>query len=222
MVRPRLKELRLNVTRLGDPRTTAALHLYVAEMEAKRGLTSRAQVHAGIVRSILAMAPNLLLDAMIENLHLALRILRSDFEGAYSLGERALTSATESGCVSITRACLSNLGTLSYSVGNFNAALRYFDRSGATLASGGEKTAGRWRVKLDIITEGRLDEADRRLKAIEASVQSSDDRVLYVHRHTELTRADLCAKRHQFLEALNHVRTTEHLASMAGVDRFHC
>ena len=31
------------------------------------------------------MAPNLLLDAMIENLHLALRILRSDFEGAHSL-----------------------------------------------------------------------------------------------------------------------------------------
>ena len=44
-VAPLLAEVRLSATKLGDPHTTAALHLHVGEMEGRRGML-RSAVHS--------------------------------------------------------------------------------------------------------------------------------------------------------------------------------
>src|SRR6185503_8637696 len=72
---PILAEVRQLATKLGDPHVTSALHLYVAEMEAKRGLLRNAGKHTVIAKSILTGASNLYLEAFLENVALALAVL---------------------------------------------------------------------------------------------------------------------------------------------------
>src|SRR4029077_14512484 len=73
---PLLAELRLNATRLGDSRTTAALHIHVGATEAKRGLFDGALRHLAIGRQLLETAPNSWLAALVENVRFGISVLR--------------------------------------------------------------------------------------------------------------------------------------------------
>src|SRR5207344_495652 len=92
-----LGEVRQLATKLGDPHITAQLHLYVAEMEAKRGLLENARRHSGIARRILAASPNAYLEAFGSNLDLAISVLLSQFDIAQECGDRATKSADQAG-----------------------------------------------------------------------------------------------------------------------------
>ena len=63
-----IAEARQIATRLGDSHVTAKLHLFVAEMEAKRGLFKNARRHLRIAHRLLSNSPNAFLDAFRSNL----------------------------------------------------------------------------------------------------------------------------------------------------------
>ena len=159
---PLLTELRLSTIKHGDPQTIAALHLFVGEMEAKCGNLRGAQRHAGVAQRILATSENIWLEAVAENLLLAISILRSDVRSGLSHGLRALELADESGIASTRRACLGNLGNLYHVLGDFELAIDYFGKALTALPSEGEKTNATLdslaRIRLD---QGQLDECAR-------------------------------------------------------------
>ena len=213
---PMLAEVRQLATKLGDPHVTAALHLYVAEMEAKRGLLRNAARHAGIANSILSTVPNLYLEAFSENLALALAVLRSQFAAGRNHGLRAVELSELSGVKSIYRASVANLGNLFYATGDFERAVEFFERALAALPSTGEKTNASLdtlaRVRL---SQGRLDDCSALLHQIETAVRCEQDRTLYAHRHAELTRAQLLADRGELEAAMAKAESALALATLA-------
>jgi DNA-binding NtrC family response regulator/tetratricopeptide (TPR) repeat protein len=214
---PMLADVRQLATKLGDPHISAALHLYVAEMEARRGLLRNAAKHAGIARNILSTVPNLYLEAFAENLALALAVLRSQFAVGRSHGLRAVELAESSGVKAIYRASVANLGNLFYATGDFDRAVEFFERALAALPSTGEKTNASLdtlaRVRL---SQGQFDDCAALLDQIEASVRTEQDRSLYAHRHAELTRAQLLADRGELEAAMAKAESALALATLAG------
>src|SRR5882762_11673187 len=84
-----LADVRRLATILGDPRCTAKLHLFVGEMEAKRGLLENARRHVAIAVRILKSSPQTYFEAFAENTNLAICVLRSQFDAARAYGVRA-------------------------------------------------------------------------------------------------------------------------------------
>ena len=212
-----LAEVRQLATKLGDPQDTAALHLFVGEMEAKRGLLRNAGKHTGIARRILKTSPNFHLEALTENLELALAVLRSQFDAGRVCGLRAVELAERSGVKSIYRASVANLGNLFYAVGEFDRAIQFFERALAALPSVGAKTNASLdtlaRVRL---SQGRLDECAALLDRIDSSLRTERDRSLYAHRHAELTRAQLLADQGHLEDAMVRSESALALATIVG------
>ena len=77
-IRSFLKGLRQHVNQLGDPTTSIALHLFVAEAESRRGVIDSSIQHVKIARSLLAGHPNYWLEglAAIDALCLGVHALR--------------------------------------------------------------------------------------------------------------------------------------------------
>ena len=186
---PLLTELRLSTIKHGDPQTVAALHLFVGEMEAKCGNLRGAQRHAGVAQRILATSENIWLEAVAENLLLAVSILRSDVRSGLSHGLRALELADESGIASTRRACLGNLGNLYHVLGDFEVAIDFFGKA---------LTACHRRVRrpmppltawheYDWIKVNSTNAPDCSNALVRPS-ESDTDRGLYAHRSAQLTR----------------------------------
>lgn len=106
---PLFAELRSNAVRLGDARTTAAVHIFVGETEAKQGLLRSAHRHGMTALRILKNAPNLWFESFAENLLTAICMLRSDFNNGLTHGLRALDLAQRSGSAGMCRATVGNL-----------------------------------------------------------------------------------------------------------------
>jgi DNA-binding NtrC family response regulator/tetratricopeptide (TPR) repeat protein len=192
---PLVTQLRRNVTKLGDPVTTAALHVFIGEMEVKRGLFNIGRRHAEIASRILRTSPNVWLEARAETIHFAIAILLSDLKGALAFGYRALDLAQDSGGAGIQRSCLGNLGNYFLVAGNLEQSAEYFKRALAVFPSDGENNNanldGLARVRL---AQDKLNECADLLDRIDASIRADTDRALYGHRYAELTRAQLLAR----------------------------
>ena len=109
---PLIAEIRSNATALGDAGTTAALHVFVGETEAKRGSLRSAHRHASIALDLLNQASNPWLESIAHNLLLAVALLRSDLSTGLHHGLHALRLAEQSGNAAMCRASLGNLGNL--------------------------------------------------------------------------------------------------------------
>ena len=77
-----LAELRANTVRSADPVILAALHIFVAQMEAKRGLLSSAHRHIRLALDLLQSMSNAWLEALAEHIEVAIATMRADFTGA--------------------------------------------------------------------------------------------------------------------------------------------
>jgi DNA-binding NtrC family response regulator/tetratricopeptide (TPR) repeat protein len=215
--RPILAELRLASTKLGDSRTAAAIHLFLGEIEAKRGLFSSALHHIGVGRRLLRSAPNVWLEAYCENTQLAIGILRSDFKAARIHGERAVEAAKRSGSAATLRASIGNMGNLCYALGDLDGAIDYFTRSERALPTEGEKTSARLDSIARIsLTQGHLGQCEAYLERIDKSIKSPKDRFLNGNRSAVLTRALLLNRLGRNEEALAQVELTSALARQAG------
>ncbi len=186
---PILAELRANSIRLGDPSVLAAVHVFVAEIEAKRGLTISARTHTGIAVNLLASESNLWLEAWAENINVAIALMSSDCSSGLAHGQRAVALAEQAGVAVTLRACLANYGNLLCLGGRFEEAIGYFERAMAILPSCGDNANGAIDAIASIrLTQNRLDQAEELLDRIEESIHNPDDRRLYVFRHASLTR----------------------------------
>jgi tetratricopeptide (TPR) repeat protein len=138
---PILSELRRTATMLGDVQSTAAVHVFVAEMEARKGLFHSAERHLRISVGLISDAPNPWLYACIENIRLATCVLLSDANQASAHAVRGLSFAETSGVASIRRAIYANDAALHFSLGLFNEATQYLDRALSLFPSSGERLA---------------------------------------------------------------------------------
>jgi tetratricopeptide (TPR) repeat protein len=111
-ITPILAQIRRNVTQLGDGATTAALHISIGEVEAKRGFVSNATKHVVLARNLLANTENIHWEGVAENILTAIAIMQSDHSGGIEHGKRAVQFATTSGSHSLRRAAMGNLGNL--------------------------------------------------------------------------------------------------------------
>ena len=117
-----LATLRRDILRLGDPLASAALHLFVAQVEAKRGLVDRAREHIRIGRSLLLGSPSSWLEAMAAIDAACLAFDSSDFRKGWEELKKALSLAQTDGHCSLKRAALANMGHLLLAEGRYARA----------------------------------------------------------------------------------------------------
>ncbi len=198
-----LQEVRQNVLRLGDPVVSAGLHIFLGEIEAKRGLLAISRRHISLGQSLLKKGDNIWLDAHAENTLAALSIMQFDVAGGMKHAQRAIELAQESGAAAVLRAAFANLGNLHYLQGDFGTAKTLLERSYELLSRSGEHANGSLdSLAKTYLAQGAASDADAILSRIEASISTPAGRLLYSSRHALLTRVELLMKQQRWAEAL--------------------
>lgn len=214
---PLIAELRANAIKVGDFHTTVALHLFVGEAEAKRGLLERASRHVGLATGLLSQNTNCWLESMAENLMLAIGLMRSDLKGALPHGLKAAELAEKSGSAIMLRASLGNLGNLFYLLGDFEKAIEYFEKGVNSLPSTGDTK--NWSLESSArvrLSQGRLDDCERLLDEIESSIKCDEDKRLFAHRYAAMARALLLRRQGQFDRAFVQIEDVLALTRVTG------
>jgi DNA-binding NtrC family response regulator/tetratricopeptide (TPR) repeat protein len=214
---PMLAELRANTIKLGDARVSAAVHVFVGELEAKRGLFESSIRHTKLAERLLANYPNLWLESVATNTQFAAALLQCDFDAALRHGQHSLRLSERSFRADGRRACLGNLGNLYYLTGRFEDAVDYFERAIAALPSSGEFcNAARETLARIHLVQGRTDECRRVLDQIDESIRTPKDRMLYAHRYALLSRSELLAHEGNLQEASMTADAVLSIANDAG------
>ena len=212
-----LADLRSKVRRTGNIQLSAALHIFVGEMEAKRGLTSSGKRHTHFGLQLLSNASNLWLEADAEITNVAIAIMQCDFDSALAHAVRAHQVANQSGRAAARRAALANLGNVRYAEGHFDEAIDYYHRAIEALPSAGDNI----HAVLDSIARvelarGRLDQSAQLLDRILESVRTPSSRRPYAYRHAKLTRTQLLIRQGSTGEALASAESLAQIAGEAG------
>jgi hydrogenase-4 transcriptional activator len=134
--------LRRDVSRLGDPLATSALHLFVARIETKRGLLNNAREHVRIGRSLLSLQPNSWLESTAAIDAACLAFVDVDFHLARTEALRALREANQHGHMGVRRAALANLGHLALAEGRLSGAEAYLKKALLLAGASGEARLG--------------------------------------------------------------------------------
>jgi DNA-binding NtrC family response regulator/tetratricopeptide (TPR) repeat protein len=217
---PLLAELRSNSMKLGDPQVTAALHITVGNMDGRRGLVQSGQRHTRLGQQLLSKRPNAWLESSAENSHLAFCILLSDFDAAVEHGRRCLCLIEQSGAPAARRTCLINLGNVFYSLGQFDKAVDYFNDAFAVLPSASEfASASLESVARTRLSQGLIQECAELIGQIDESLLTPKDRLGYVYRNIQLTRAHLLAREGRPFDALTSCESVIELSNGAGDQR---
>ena len=200
---PLLAQVRRNSQKLGDPHVAAALHIFFAETETKRGLLQSATKHVVLGRGLLTQEPNYWLEARAENVLVAVSIMRSDIAAGFEHGYRALQLAEASGSGSLRRACLGNLGNVHSLRGNLEKAVDCYHKAERALFSSGFSSNASLDSLAQIrIREGNLAAAASCISEIEASIVSDADWQRHPNRYAQLTKAELLLRQGMIPESL--------------------
>jgi DNA-binding NtrC family response regulator/tetratricopeptide (TPR) repeat protein len=209
-----LRDLRRDATKLGDARITSALHAFAAQVDAKRGLFRSALIHVKQSRELLAAAPNLWLEALLEYTMSNIFVLRSEHRTALKHGRRAVEFAEGSGAAVCLRTCLASLGVVFYSLGQFAEAAKCLSQGIEILPTTGDS---RWGM-IDTLARIRLSQGETQqcaelLDEIQENTRNSDDRLLYGHRYSSLTRSQMLGLRGDYSGAFAEIDHTLDLAA---------
>jgi tetratricopeptide (TPR) repeat protein len=217
-----IRDCRQDAIKLGDARVWAGLHGTCAVIDARRGLVGTASTHVRMGLALLSRAPNAWLEATLEFTHTNIAILQSDYDSALFHGRRALDLAERCGVAACIRTSLSALGCVYYLLGDFDESTRCLRRALTIFNFDGDYRHAILdslaRIRL---TQGSLDECASLLLEIENGISTKEERVLYGHRHSMLTRARLLARQGQHLEALRHLDDALTLAEEASDNLLH-
>jgi DNA-binding NtrC family response regulator/tetratricopeptide (TPR) repeat protein len=214
---PLLAQIRTNATKLGDPIVSAAIHVCVGEMDAKRGLVESAVRHSEWALRLMGDDPNLWLSAWAENTLTCAAIMRCNYAAGARHAERALALSEQSGAAGLRRASLGNLGNLSYELGEFGRAVDYFERAHDALPNIGEhKNAGLDSIALVRLAEGKLTEAATSIASIDQSIRSKDDWNVYANRHSRVAAALIHVREGNIADALDSINFGLMLAEQTG------
>jgi DNA-binding NtrC family response regulator/tetratricopeptide (TPR) repeat protein len=212
-----ISQTRQEVTRLGLPTASAALHVFVGEIAVRHGVleTGRRLTRLGL--NLLQATPNAWLEALAENCLVAIAIIESDVESGLRHALAASAAAELSGAMTVRRACLGNLGILHVMQGAFDQARDCYRRAATELHAEGEYNNAvlESQARLDLL-EGRLDAAREGLDTIDSGLHTNADRTLYSHRHSQLTRALVLNAEGRYREALDQTAAALELADRSG------
>lgn len=212
-----IAQARLEVTCLGDPLTSAALHVLSAEIAVKHGALRTARRLTLLGLRLLESTPNLWLQALASNNMVGLALLDSNFEEGLAHATAACQYADASGAAAVRRACMGNMGNLYLLDGSLDKARELYGRAAAPLQTDGEYChAVVESVARVHLLEGRLDAARACLDTIDAAVRSRGDGTLYAHRHSQLTRAIVLQREERWEEALAQTAVALDLAERSG------
>jgi DNA-binding NtrC family response regulator/tetratricopeptide (TPR) repeat protein len=153
-----LARIRRLVNQVGSHQITAALHLYLAEIETKRGLFDTVKRHLRTGEALLQLDPNAWLEGLAAVASLCVSFLGSDLDHAVSEACRALRLARLSGHAVTRMAAASNLGHIYLALGKRDKARRWLERAFSQWPQGG---GGRIAI-LDGLAQIALAEADFR------------------------------------------------------------
>ena len=120
-----LAQTRRLVNQTGNNQITAALHLYLAEIETKRGLFDSVRRHLRTGEALLQLDPNAWLDGLAAIANLCVSFLESDLNQAIAEARKALTSSRLSGHAVTKMAATSNLGHIYLALGQYERAERW-------------------------------------------------------------------------------------------------
>jgi DNA-binding NtrC family response regulator/tetratricopeptide (TPR) repeat protein len=221
-VAPLLAQVRRNVIRLGDSVTSAALHISIGELEAKRGFVGQAARHTTLGQNLLQKDGNIYLDGVSENTLMAVAIIRCDPFAGIDHGNRAVRLAEESGSSSLRRAALGNLGNLYLLTGQFALARQYLDLAKNVPPTTGALSNGALEsLAVLALVEGRLEDAAALLEEIKASIRTQSDWMIYANRNARLTLVEMMAREGRLNEALQEVERVVELGELSGDRRLH-
>ena len=153
-----LPQTRRLVNQAGSHQLTAALHIYLAEIETKRGLFDSVRRHLRTGETLLKLDPNAWLEGLAAIASLCVSFLGSDLEHAIDEAGRALRLARSSGHAVTRMAATSNLGHIYLALGQHDRAKRWLERALARWPQGG---GGRIAI-LDGLAQIALAETDYR------------------------------------------------------------
>jgi DNA-binding NtrC family response regulator/tetratricopeptide (TPR) repeat protein len=197
-----LPKVRRDVSRLGDRLTSTALHLYVAHVEAQRGLFDNAREHIRIGRSLLAGRQHCYFQGLAANSASCIAFSVADLVGAGVETRRALRESAKSGHAPVLRAAVANAAHLALANGKYLDALRMFDRAIRITPPSGPTRAGIADGLAQLaLARGDLAEADRVLSSTRKWTPDSPKGTWYYGLWTAVTRAKLLLKWNRFDDA---------------------
>ena len=132
-----LGDARRMVNRAGDRHITAALHVFVAEIETKRGLFDSVKKHIRTCDDLLQFEGNAWLQGLSAIADLCISFLGSDLEQALKDARTALRLSRLSGHAASRMAATSNLGHIYLALGNFQKAEEWLERALLNWPQGG-------------------------------------------------------------------------------------
>ena len=213
----RIAETRANVAKLGDPHLVATLHLYVGELEAKRGFLDNALRHIALAQGLLGVAPNVWLEAVAENNSSGICLLRADIELAQEHALKGRELSERSSVASARCASLANLGNVFQARGDFEQAAQWYERALAAFPSMSSRNSGTLdglaRIRL---AQGKLDECAQILEQIDSSIYTRKDQTAYGYRYAAFTRTQLKERQNLLTEALEQADSVLALADHSG------
>jgi DNA-binding NtrC family response regulator/tetratricopeptide (TPR) repeat protein len=167
-----LATVRKNIIALADPQLLTALHLFVAEAEAKRGLAENARHHIRVARRLLGTSPDLWLQGTADNGSFCVNYTLSDFKSALTDAQSALSVSAVSGHLAARRAALANLGHVYLVAADFEKALECLDTALSMCPVAGETRASilDGLAQLALAT-GQVSNCDTMLKAVEVALK---------------------------------------------------
>jgi DNA-binding NtrC family response regulator/tetratricopeptide (TPR) repeat protein len=198
----RLPEVRHRVNRSGDPSLLAALHLWVAEVETKRGLADVARAHIRQGRAILAGHENVWLEGSAAIDDACICFLDSDIDGALRFASDALRISELSGDRATRVAALVDLAHACLALGDLEKGRSYLERAMASCEPGGSAQL----AILDGLAQhqlaiGHYEECERLLDHTQAIAEQFPMRPGYYESWSYRTRMQLLVRRHRLTEA---------------------
>ena len=128
--------------RLGQPLLASALHLFVAQVEARRGVLASAQEHIRIGRSLAQLCGNSWLEAMAAVDASCLAFSMSDLDATEAEARRAMRESAISGHAALRRAAITNLAHVELARGRFARSEHFFTRAARLSPPAGMVRAG--------------------------------------------------------------------------------
>ncbi len=122
----RIDAVKRVLTRHGDARPFAALHLWHVEIDTMRGALESAWHHLSIANSLLAKVDDAWLSGYLAVNSSVLHYYSADVHEARRWADRAIAKAQESGHQTTRRAAYANLGYYEFASGNLATAEEYF------------------------------------------------------------------------------------------------
>ena len=152
----RLDQVKRTLTRFGDARPFAALHLWFVQTDAMRGDLSSARRHLKTADSLISGIDDLWLKGYLAINSSVVHYYSAEIDEARRWAEIAVASGKVSGHRTTNRAAYGNLGYFEFAVGRFSRAEEFFHAALECCESGSINQI----AILDNIAEAKLQQGD--------------------------------------------------------------